>query len=144
MVGLSSVSNCFLTRCLGIKFFLLYLFFYMWRNFKMWKTPMEECYSKSNTPSWVFFTFLKIVQIVTDCVKHHIYLKTLQKPAWDKVNKWNFLFTIFMGEIVIRNLLCFSKEMVLYSESQGLFPIFYYSNLLFRKYHFENSFSKQL
>ena len=38
---------------------------------------MDECYflaynfTKSNTPPWVFLTFLKIVQMVPNRTKHH-------------------------------------------------------------------------
>ena len=29
-------------------------------NLKTWKTPMEECFTKSNIPPWVFFMFFKL------------------------------------------------------------------------------------
>ena len=32
---------------------------------------MDECYfTKSNTPPWVFLTFFKILQMVSNCAKH--------------------------------------------------------------------------
>ena len=31
-------------------------------------------FTKSITPSWVFFTFFKIAQMISNRAKHHIYL----------------------------------------------------------------------
>ena len=37
--------------------------------------PSEYSFTKSNTPPWVFFTFFKIVQMVPNHAKLHIYGK---------------------------------------------------------------------
>ena len=42
------------------------------------KLQAKTCnFTKSNTPPWLFFTFLKIVQVVPNGTTHHIFLKNL-------------------------------------------------------------------
>ena len=38
--------------------------------------------TKSNTPPWVFFTFLKIVQMAPGHAKHHIYIHVDASPLF--------------------------------------------------------------
>ena len=59
---------------------------------------MKECYFKSNTPPWVFFTFLKFYkryQIVQNI--------TYAKFAFEKITKflWHVLLRCFSGFFVL-------------------------------------------
>ena len=74
---MTSMLNQFLTKWDALRN-LFYLY-----NLKTWKTPMEEClvklqaetgnFTKSNIPSWLFFTFFKLY--TTYCTLTH-YLFT--------------------------------------------------------------------
>ena len=71
----------------------------------MWKTPVKQCYSKSNTPSWVFFTIFKLQKWYKIAQRiHYIWVFAEKTEPLIKT-----LFSIFQLKIGWRRQGCFAN-----------------------------------